>query len=86
MSSTPTLSTGQTLQDLIFLSQLRNLSGNADKVPPGWMPPALADPNYVPPVRLKGANFIMENHHNSKDPGVQIIIPGGLVAATGVGE
>ncbi|KAK6528588.1 hypothetical protein TWF281_009827 [Arthrobotrys megalospora] len=54
-SPTRTLSTGQTIQDLILLGELRNLSGS-DR-PVGWIPPALQDPNYVPPVRLKGAHL-----------------------------
>ncbi|KAK6360081.1 hypothetical protein TWF730_006235 [Orbilia blumenaviensis] len=55
-SPTRVLSTGQTMQDLILLSQLRDLSRNSDR-PKGWIPPALQDPNYVAPVRLKGAHL-----------------------------
>ncbi|KAJ6255910.1 hypothetical protein Dda_9369 [Drechslerella dactyloides] len=51
-SPTTTFSTGQTLQDLAELARLRALGG-ASK-PPGWAPPAVLDPNYVPPVNLDG--------------------------------
>ncbi|KAK6504557.1 hypothetical protein TWF481_006498 [Arthrobotrys musiformis] len=54
-SSTRVLSTGQTVQDLILLGQLRSLNRHA--ISPGRVPPALNDPNYVPPVRLKGAHL-----------------------------
>lgn len=55
-SPTKVLSTGQTIQDLILLGQLRNLNRKSRR-PAGWVPPALNDPNYVPPVRLKGAHL-----------------------------
>ncbi|KAK6501016.1 hypothetical protein TWF506_003771 [Arthrobotrys conoides] len=58
MAASPTrvLSTGQTIQDLILLGQLQNLNPKSRR-PAGWVPPALNDPNYVPPVRLKGAHL-----------------------------
>ncbi|EPS43037.1 hypothetical protein H072_2970 [Dactylellina haptotyla CBS 200.50] len=52
-SAAETLSTGQTMKDLIQLAQLRNLSGPSVRFPKDWVPPALLDPNYVPPVRLR---------------------------------
>ncbi|KAF3089331.1 hypothetical protein TWF569_003194 [Orbilia oligospora] len=55
-SPTRVLSTGQTIQDLILLGQLQNLNPKSRR-PAGWVPPALNDPNYVPPVRLKGAHL-----------------------------
>ncbi|KAK6359215.1 hypothetical protein TWF696_000379 [Orbilia brochopaga] len=55
VSPTLTLSTGQTMQDLVQLAGLRNLSGKHE--PLGWVPPALLDPNYVPPVNLAGVDL-----------------------------
>ncbi|KAF3928665.1 hypothetical protein AA313_de0209594 [Arthrobotrys entomopaga] len=51
------LSTGQTIQDLVALANLRDLTGPTEQYPPGWLPPALLDKNYVPPVRLGAAHL-----------------------------
>ncbi|KAF3906895.1 hypothetical protein ABW21_db0209919 [Orbilia brochopaga] len=52
---TMTLSTGQTALDLIQLAKLRDLAGSHERI--GWIPPALLNPNYVPPVNLAGVDL-----------------------------